>query len=63
LAAIGAAPGEPQVDVTALSAPGVAARVMPELARQLLVPSVPDPETRTELSLVAPMEKQRFPFG
>jgi uncharacterized protein len=51
-ALIGAAPGELQVDVTALSAPGVAARLMPELARQLLVQGVPDRESRLELSLV-----------
>jgi uncharacterized protein len=53
LALIGAAPGELRIDVTALSTPGVAARVMPELARQLLVARVPDPESQVELSLVA----------
>jgi putative CocE/NonD family hydrolase len=49
----GATPGDLQIDVTALSTPGVAARVMPEFARQLLAASVPDPESRLELSLVA----------
>jgi uncharacterized protein len=53
LAVAGAAPQNLHVDVTTLSNPAVAARVMPGLAQQLLASGVPDPETRVELFLVA----------
>lgn len=53
LVGMGAAPQDLHVDVTALTDPAVAARVMPSLARELLATSVPDEETRLELFLVA----------
>jgi putative CocE/NonD family hydrolase len=53
LVGTGAAPQDLHVDVTALTDPAVAARVMPSLARELLATSVPDEETRLELFLVA----------
>jgi uncharacterized protein len=49
---MGATRQDVRVDLAALGDPSVASRVLPSLARQLLVTSVPDPQTRLELFVV-----------
>lgn len=45
--------GDRPIDVNSLAQPVVAARTMPELARQLVAGGVPDAQTRLQLTLVA----------